>query len=195
MDRLEECQIREQTTASMSLALDGLLEDGDRQRLERHTATCATCRSEWEAMQQVSTLFEGSPMVGPPLGFSIRVERRLAEKRKTQRRLFGGLAVVTSSLSLAGLTVAAVVMIVMGVIAWNWFDSSPAMQQGTDTVSHVASGMGLVGKGASLFLRDLLSQYGAPLVLLLGLGLIVLAAVWAWLVIKRPGNTRHNGYV
>ncbi len=189
-----ECEHREQMTGFMSLALDGVLERGDRQQLEGHVTTCAACRQEWEAMQQISALLEASPMVGPPLGFAVRVERRLAAKKKQQREFFGGLAVLTGSLSLAGVTVATVLLLVLGVFAWNWFDASPAVQQGTQTVSHVASGMGLMGKGASLFLGDLLLRYGAPLVLVLGLGLLVLAVVWIWLFVKRPGGTRHNGY-
>jgi anti-sigma factor RsiW len=194
MDRLVECEHGEQMTALMSLMLDGLLEDPDRHRLDEHLASCAACRSEWEAMQQVSALFEHSAMVGPPLGFAIRVERRLEAQTKKRRQLFGGLALVTSSLSLAAVTAVVVLALVLGIVAWNRLDSSPAMQQGTHTVSQVASGMGLVGKGASLFLGDLLLRYGVLLVLVLGIGLVVLIAVWAWLLIKRPGNRRPNGY-
>jgi len=195
MDRFLECEQGEQMTALMSLAIDGLLDHGDRQKLEQHVATCLACGQEWEAMQQVSALFEASPMVGPPLGFAVRVERRLADKKKQRREFFGGLAVLTGSLSLVGVTVAAVLVLVLGAVAWRWFDASPSVQQGTQTVSHVASGMGLVGKGASLFLGDLLLRYGAPLVIVLALGLVILVAAWVWLFVKRPGSTRHNGYV
>jgi anti-sigma factor RsiW len=194
MERGMECEHGEQFTALMSLALDGWLDGDDQQRLDRHLATCPACRAEWQAMQQVSALFEASPMVGPPLGFAVRLERRLAEKKKQRRQLFGGLALLTGSLSLAGVTVAVVVLIVLGVIAWRSFDSSPAVQQGTELASQVASGVGLVGKGASFFLGDLLLRYGAPLVLLLLAGLVLLVALWAWLLVKRPGGTHHNGY-
>jgi anti-sigma factor RsiW len=194
MDRSAECEHSEQMTAWMSLALDGLLEGRDQQRLEQHLASCSSCRAEWDAMQQVSALFEGSTQVGPPLGFAVRVERRLAEKTKQKRQLFGGLAVLTSSLSLAGVTVAVVVMIVAGIMTWRWLDSTPAVQQGTHTVTEVASGVGLMGKAASSLLGDLLMRYGAPLVLVLGIGLMVLLVVWAWLFLKRPGGTHHNGF-
>jgi predicted anti-sigma-YlaC factor YlaD len=190
-----KCERGEQMTALMSLALDGLLKDSDRQRLDGHVASCPACRSEWEAMQQVSALFASSDMVGPPLGFAVRVERRLEQKVKQQRQVFGGLAVLTSSLTLAGVTVAVVLLLILGIVAWNQINATPTLQQRTETVTQVASGMSLLGKGASLFLGDLLLRYGAPLVLLLGIGLTVLVAVWAWLFLKRPGNTRHNGYV
>jgi hypothetical protein len=54
--------------------------------------------------------------------------------------------------------------------------------------------MSLVGKGASFFLGDLLLRVGAPAVILLGFGLMVLLAVWVWLFLKRPGSKQHNGF-
>ena len=195
MGELEECKKSEQMTMLMSLALDGLLDDNSRYRLHRHLAACPTCRSEWESMRQVSALFEGVPLAGPPLGFAIRVERRLDERVKRRRRAFGGVAVLTSTLSLAGMTVAAVLLIVLGVVGWQWFGEMPAVQQGINAVSHLAAGMGLVGKGASLFLKDLLWRFGPPLVILIGVCLAALMGMWAWLLARRPGSTQRNGYV
>ena len=188
------CEHNEQMSELMSMALDGLLEPAAQKKLKQHLGSCPACRAEWEAMQQVSALFEGSTLVGPPLGFAIRVERRLEQKSRKQRRAFGGLALLTSSLSLAGMTAAAVALIVGGLVAWNWLDSLPAVQQGTSAVSQVASGMGLVGKGASLFLGDLLLRFGAPLIILIGIGLVVLVGLWTWLFVKRPGSYHRNGY-
>jgi anti-sigma factor RsiW len=188
------CEQREQMTELMSMALDSLLGDDDQRRLQHHLATCPHCQVEWEAMQQASTLFEQAPMVGPPLGFAVRVERRLNERSKKRRRVFGGVAVLTSSLSLAGVTAAVAALIIFGVIAWR--NASPVeMQQGTMAISQVASGMGLVGKAASLFLLDILMRYGPPLVVFVGIGLVLLTGVWAWLFIKRPGNIHRNGFV
>jgi predicted anti-sigma-YlaC factor YlaD len=194
MAEMETCKHSEQMTALMSLSLDGLLNKDGQFRLERHLASCSVCQAEWKAMQQVSALFERSSMVGPPLGFALKVERRLEEKNKRRQRTFGGIAVLTSSLSLAGVTVGVVLLIVLGVLAWQWLGPLPSVQQGTSVLSQFASGMGLVGKGASFFLKDLLVRYGAPLVLLLAVGLVLLAGVWTWLFVKRPGNSHHNGY-
>jgi predicted anti-sigma-YlaC factor YlaD len=193
MSGVKGCEHSEQMTALMSLALDGLLDAGDQQRLQKHLAACSGCRVTWEAMRQVSALFEQSPMVGPPLGFAVRVERRLAEKAKRRRHVFGGVAVLTSSLSLAGITVAAVLMVVLGVVAWHWLGSLSTVLQGTSAVSQVASSLGLLGKGASFFLGDLLLHYGAPLVILLVIGLFLLIGLWIWLFVKRPGGFHHNG--
>jgi anti-sigma factor RsiW len=194
MSEFAECKQNEQMSELMSMALDGLLDAADQGRLQRHLATCSVCRSEWEALQQVSALFEGSQMIGPPLGFAIRVERRLEQKTVKRRRTFGGVALLTSSLSLVGVTVATVALIVVGLVAWNWLGKLPAVQQGTSAVSQVASGMGLVGKGASLFLGDLLLRFGPALIILIGIGLVVLAGLWIWLFIRRPGGYHRNGY-
>jgi anti-sigma factor RsiW len=198
--RGEEMQERndehdEGMTALMSLALDGLLPEQDRRRLEQHLDVCPSCRGEWEAMRQIATLFEGSPMVGPPLGFALRVERRLAEGDRKRRRLFGGVAVLTSGLSLAGLTVGALLLVIAGVVAWLSLGDLPSVQQGANAALQVASGAGLMAKGASLFLGDLLARYAAPLILGLGCALVLLAGLWLWLWNKRPGNSNGNGYV
>jgi len=185
----------EKMTALMSLALDGLLEEQDRRRLEQHLDVCPSCRGEWQAMREIATLFEGSPMVGPPLGFAIRVERRLAEQDKRRRRLFGGMAVVTSGLSLAGLTVGALVLLVAAVVAWLSLGDLSSVQQSSSAALQVASGAGLLAKGASFFLGDLLARYAVPLVFGLGFALVVLSGLWLWLWNKRPGNSNRNGYV
>jgi predicted anti-sigma-YlaC factor YlaD len=195
MGELMEGGHKEQMTELMSLALDGQLGDKDQRRLQEHLATCSDCQTDWKAMQQVSALFDEAPMVGPPLGFAIRVERRLSEKTKKRRRAFGGFAVLTGSLSLAGVTVAVVVLLVLGGLTLRHSAPLPEVQQSTNAVTQVASGMGLVGKGASLILMDLLLRYGPPLIFLLGVGLMVLAGIWVWVFIKRPGNRHRNGYV
>jgi anti-sigma factor RsiW len=194
MERINKCEHSEQTTGLMSLGLDGLLDGSEHQRLEQHMAKCTACQMEWQSMQQISALFEGSPMIGPPLGFAVRIERKLAEREKEQRRAFGGVTLLTSSISLAGMTIATVVILILGILAWNRFGLSPAVLEGTEAASQIASGMGLMGKGASLFLGDLLLQYGLPVALLLGVGLLILLGAWTWLFRKHPSNTHHNGY-
>jgi anti-sigma factor RsiW len=190
------CEQDERISELMSLALDGLLDASVEREMQQHIATCATCRAEWQAMQQVSDLLQQSSPVGPPLGFAVRVDRQLAEKEKKRRhKTFGGLALLTGSLSLAGVTVFAVILIVVGVLAWRSFGSNPAVQEGAGVAAQVAEGVGLVGKGATLFLKDLLLRYGPPLLLVIGVSLALLAGIWAWLYLRRPRRGHHNGYV
>jgi anti-sigma factor RsiW len=195
MDEQSVCKHSEQMSMLMSLALDGVLDRDGQYRMERHLSACRACQAEWAAMQRISALFEAEPMTGPPLGFAVRVERRLEEKARQRRRVFGGVAVVTSWLYLAGLTVAAVALILIGVAGWQWLGSLPGLQQGISAASQLASGVGLMGRGASLFLGDLLQRFGPPLVIALTIGLTVLVGTWTWLVVKRPGKSQRNGYV
>lgn len=195
MEVKRQCDQSAEMALRMSLALDGQLDAGERRALDAHLATCGTCQAEWEAMQAISVMLSRSAMIGPPLGFAVRVERRLGERARKRRQLFGSVAVLTSSLSLATLTVVAVAILIGAVLAWQWLGPLPAVQQGTEVASKLASGAGLLGKGATLFLGDLLLQYGPPLALALALGLVLLAGLWIWLVARRPGGSRsHNGY-
>lgn len=195
MDEPMECKQGDQMTMLMSLSLDGMLDRDGQHRLERHLASCASCQREWQAVRQVSAMFEAEPMVGPPLGFAVRIERRLEAKAVQRKRAFGGAALVTSWLSLAGMTVGAVVLIMLGVMGWQWFGTLGSVQMGTSALSQFAGNVGLLGKGVSLFLGEALVRYGLPLVALLAVGLTVLAGAWTWMVVKRPGGSRRNGFV
>jgi anti-sigma factor RsiW len=190
MAEARQCEHGEQFSLLMSLALDGMLSVGEKRQLHGHLSRCAFCRAEWEAMQQAALLFDQSDMVGPPLGFAVRVERQLERRSQKQKRAFGGFAVLTSSLSLAGITVAVVLLIALAVLAWNSLGP-----QGANAVTQVASGVGLMGKGATLFLKELLLRYVTPLLALVGIGLVVLIGIWTWLFVHRPGNSQRNGYV
>ncbi len=188
------CRENEEMAELMSLALDGRLDAPNLDRLHRHLAGCGTCQAEWQAMQQVESLFKDAPLAGPRLGFATRVERRLAVQSRQRRRVFGGVAVLTGSLSLAALTVATVVIVVLGVVAWNWLDAIPNLKEGTTAVSQLASGIGLLSKGASLFLADLLLLFGLPVVVVVGVCLAILLAMWLWLFFKRPRGYQGNGF-
>jgi anti-sigma factor RsiW len=187
------CDCEQEMTEMMSLALDGQLDEGDQGRLQQHLEACPRCQAAWEAMQATAALFARSEMVGPPLGFAVRVERRLEAGQKKRRRAFGGVAVLTSSLSLAGVTVAAICLLVLGIVAWQWLSAAPSVQVGVEAASQVAAGMGLVGKGASLLLGDLLLRYGALLLFALGAGVAVLVGLWTWFFVRRP-KWPGNGY-
>jgi predicted anti-sigma-YlaC factor YlaD len=195
MGKFEACKSGEQISLLMSLALDGMLKRDDKLRLDRHLGTCASCQAEWEAMQQMSVMLEREPMVGPPLGFAVRVERSLEAQVQKRRRALGGLAVMTGALPLVGITVAAATILVLATVAWNWFGSMSSVQQSAAALGQVASGVALMGKGTSFFLGDLLTRYGPPLVLMLALGLAFLVGIWTWLFLKRPGSSRRNGFV
>lgn len=194
MDEWMRCELEEQMSAYMSLALDNMLDVGERQELDRHLATCSDCQAEWEGIKQISMLFDSAPMIGPSLGFAVRVERSIGEKAQKRRRNMGQVALLTGSLSFAGLAAAAISLVVVAFVAWQWLGGVPSVQLGSSAVSQIASGFGLMGKGVSMFLKDLLVRYGPPLLAALAVGLAAMVSAWAWVYTKRPGSSsRHNG--
>jgi predicted anti-sigma-YlaC factor YlaD len=193
MGELLKCKHNEQASMLMSLALDGMLDAEGQSRLKRHLVSCPSCLAEWKAMRQVSAMLDGSDTVGPPLGFAVHVERRIGERARKRRRVFGGLAVLGSSLPLAGITIAAVVLLIVGIVAWPWLGAQPVVHQGGQAVSQVASGVGLMGRGATLFLRETLLRYGMPLGILVAVGLILLSSCWVWLYTRRSGSNGVAG--
>jgi len=178
----------------LSMALDGQLAPECQAELDQHLKTCSACQSEVNAMREISAMLSKSPLVGPSYGFSQRVERRLAERLAQRRQFFRGMALLTSSLSLAGVGAALILVVGLGLAAWLWFGSQPAWQQAGLSVPQVALGLGVMGKGASLYLKDLLVHYGLPVILLVGSGLAVITGLWVWLLSRKPGGSHRNGY-
>jgi len=193
MNRVPGCEQNEEVSLWMSLALDGRLSADQRMRLDRHLVDCPACQAEWKVMQMTSDWLAESPMVGPPLGFAVRIDRRLEESSARRRRLLGGLAAATSGLSLAGATLVVLAVIGLALVVGRWGGASVA-PSGQVVVSQMASGLGLVGKGASLFLRDLFIRFGFPLVLVLGALVTYLAGLWLWLFLRRPRSQNRGEY-
>ena len=188
------CEERDKIASWESLSLDGRLAPEHESALELHLATCSACRAEADAMRRVSTLLGSTPMVGPSFGFSMRVERRLAERSTQRRQIWRGAALLTSSLSLVGAGVAAILVLGIGLAALLWLGSQPGGQQAGLSLSQIASGLGLMGKGASLFLKDILLRYGLPVALSVGGGWAVIGGGWAWLFSRRSARSRRNEF-
>lgn len=193
MGMTEGCEHGDLYSMLMSMDLDGLLDAGDKHQLQRHLACCPTCQAEWLGMRQVSALLGDADLIGPPLGFAVRVERRLDEKARRRQRMLGGLAVVTGSLSLAGTTVAATTAIVLVLVVWLWPGSLNLLQPGGSPVSQLASSIGQLGKGMTLLLKDLFVTFGIPLLLVAGTALTVVSSVWVWLFSRRPVGRAVDG--
>ncbi len=191
MRELKKCA-HDDLSEMMSMALDGLLDPNSLQEVEEHVATCPTCGQKWQSMQRASRLLAASEMPGPPLGFSTRVERELAAGATHRRRVFRGLALLTGSLSMAAMTMAVSVVVGLGIAGWRWLSTQPVVQQESGVISQLISGLGLLGRTASLFLGDLLVHYGVPVALVLGLTLSLLASLWGWLLSRQ--KTHRNGY-
>ncbi len=191
MEQQFACYQGDQISHWMSLALDGALDTPEEQHLHAHLAGCPACRAEWAAMQAVSTLLAAEPLVPPPWGFSARVDQRISRQMVRPRRVFGGLAVITGSLS----AVAAGLVLLAGVLwlLWSRLGAPSQVETAVDSGSQVASGIGLVAKSASLLLVDLLMRYGLPVAAVAALVIGVSVAVSVCLTLKRP-RAAKNGW-
>lgn len=193
MGERAHCEGRDKIGMWVSLALDGRLDPIQEAEMQQHLASCPACRADANAVRRVSALLEAMPMIAPAFGFSLRVERRLADRSTQRRHVLRGMALLTSSLSVIGVGAAVIFILGMGLAALLWLGSEPAWQQAGLSMPQVVSGLGLVGKGASLFLKDILLRYGLPVVLAVGVGLAVMGGLWAWLV-SRKSKSHRNGY-
>lgn len=64
----------ERQREALSALLDGELESGQRERLERHLATCERCRAEYATLSQTHALLRALPQPALPRSFALPVE-------------------------------------------------------------------------------------------------------------------------
>ncbi len=75
----------DETTELLSASLDGMLDQGEQERLDAHLADCADCRSELEQLRRaVSLLQETEPMEVPP-GLEARIVRAIRQPARPIR--------------------------------------------------------------------------------------------------------------
>jgi anti-sigma factor RsiW len=90
----------------MAQALDGDLGPKERESLENHLARCERCRVEWERLQAVERLLQGTVMARPSAGFAGRVMAHLDRRRRLGRAFLGGLALAAGTAVVVSLTLA-----------------------------------------------------------------------------------------
>ncbi|HDN80426.1 MAG TPA: hypothetical protein ENG33_08190 [Chloroflexi bacterium] len=105
---MKECDY---VTEIMPIALDGLLNDEDKARLNAHIVVCDRCRALWEAMREVSALLAQAPMSTPSPEFTGRVMARLERETLLKVRLrLGGILLFWAAY------VETLAMLLMGVL-------------------------------------------------------------------------------
>lgn len=105
----------------MSLALDGLLDSEESQRLDHHLRTCLACQAEWGKWQRIAQVLQAEPFAGPPQGFAMSVDRALQRSEQRREHILGGLMLAGGTLSISAL-----VLLVVGLTTALWLAISPA---------------------------------------------------------------------
>jgi hypothetical protein len=87
----------EDVLREISNYLDGEIDAGLRAAMDEHIRECKRCTSLLAGMQNLVTLYGDERMVEAPLGFSYRLQRRLAENSHPSRRTFFGWMVAAAA--------------------------------------------------------------------------------------------------
>lgn len=91
----------ERVWQEISNYLEGDVDDNLRSAMEIHFRECKRCKSVLEGTRNVISLYGDERMVDVPLGFSYRLQRRLEEGSRPNRRTFLGWMVAAAATVLA----------------------------------------------------------------------------------------------
>ena len=95
----------------ISLALDGMLESDEKERLDGHLEQCSECRGQWLLWQTIDDSLRAAPVPAPAPGFSRSVVQQLARQERLRNLRVGVMLTVFTllvwSLGLVGVCVMA----------------------------------------------------------------------------------------
>lgn len=163
----------------MSLALDGLLDSEESQRLDHHLRTCPACQAEWGKWQRIAHVLQAEPFAGPPQGFALNVDRTLQRTEQRREHILGGLMLAGGTLSISAL-----VLLVVGLTTALWLAISPAARlAATEYLTFTRQFAVLVFQNMTALRDASLALLPDPTALLLiVLALLVASLLWIRLV-------------
>jgi len=163
----------------MSLALDGMLNDGEQQRLDQHMAACPGCQATWSSWQRISHVLTAEPFAGPPQGFALRFDNVLQRQEERHERVLAGWV-------LAGGTLVVLSLIMLGTALTTalWMALTPNVR------GELVDTLGFAGQFAALVFQNLAAVRDGvaallpdPLIMLaVALALVLAGAAWVGLV-------------
>ncbi len=163
----------------MSLALDGMLNDGEQQRLDQHMAACPGCQATWSSWQRISHVLTAEPFAGPPQGFALRFDNVLQRQEERHERVLAGWV-------LAGGTLVVLSLIMLGTALTTalWMALTPNVR------GELVDTLGFAGQFAALVFQNLAAVRDGvaallpdPMIMLaVALALVLAGAAWVGLV-------------
>jgi len=84
----------------MSLWIDEQLTEDELRQIEVHAASCASCRTAFDALRRLDRLLDAAPMIAPVPGFTERFQARLVTRRRRTRTWAGLLTLTLATLVL-----------------------------------------------------------------------------------------------
>lgn len=166
----------------ISLDLDGMLTERERQDLLQHTRTCAHCAAAWDQLRRMDALLKVQPEIGPMSDFRAKVMGRV-NVYETQRRVTPWLMAILGGLALA--VVASTVLPVI-VVAFELYKPLLAWPVVGLLLSWIAHGLTIGAELIRLGIHELLLWLSRlatdPVALALSIGGLVVASTWIGLL-------------
>jgi predicted anti-sigma-YlaC factor YlaD len=174
----------------LSLWLDNELDPAETADLEMHLADCTGCQQLYEQMRQVDQFFQAAAMemITPAVGFSQRVDARLAYHRPVKP---WQMLLAMGSLALGPLLVLGLVV----VSGWAFLDTSLVTSGGLlyqgvisliDSVDNVRVLVNLI----TLFVKACLITMQQPI--FWSLVLLTIGLSWLWLRVMKALSRREH---
>lgn len=118
----------------LNALIDNVATEQEREIVERHTATCDTCRRQLNELRAVKALLGELPEVAPPRSFRLTEEqaRKPVSIRADQPSTIIRLLPIVRTLSVAAILA---VMVLGGVVALGPSDNSPSNETDSASVS------------------------------------------------------------
>lgn len=176
------------STVMMSLALDGFLDEAERQAFHGHLQHCQNCHDRWLKWQQLGDMLQMEPLLGPAPGLVARVDQRIGAYDKRRERLLGGLVLVGGTVLIWSLLVLGAAL--AGSV---WLAANPGAQvQALELLGYLGQFVAVVVANLTALRDSMLGGVSSvPVLVLFSLALLVTA--WLWITLVSPGPARAVG--
>ncbi|HID86636.1 MAG TPA: hypothetical protein EYP55_04555 [Anaerolineae bacterium] len=179
----------------MSLHLDHRLASDQVAELQDHLIACPRCQREWEAMQRVSFLLMGAPLIAPPADFTAKVMGRLAQREARRRLFWGGVVLLLGALSLGALALPSLVEPLL--LLWPLVAHPSLVGKGLLALGQLLYALRSFLEVCRLVVTALLSAINPSFLLFYPLIALLLTVFWLTIVLPQirqglPGSLREG---
>jgi anti-sigma factor RsiW len=158
----------------MSLRLDGRLDQTGIAALDEHIETCANCRTEWETMNVLDSLFEQPPMAPVPRHFQANVLERIRRRDTIRRALGGGIVLTLGTIVVSMLFLSPLLACTLSTPAY----LPVLIAGGPETASYIISYLASLGRTILLLLQEFVVPLGLVAAACMAVGAILNCALF-----------------
>jgi anti-sigma factor RsiW len=172
----------------ISLELDGMLTEREREDLRVHMDRCAACADAWEGMRRMDALLKIQPEAVPTPNFSAHVMARV-QTYETQRRWRPWLMTILGGITLAAVVSAALPIVVVAFGLYKPLLSWPIIGEALSWIGRVLMlAAGVVRLGLRDLIRWLAYLTSDPLAMSVAISGLMVASTWIGLLEVMKGR-------